>query len=411
MKLFKKSNPVGKSLLVGGGALWQKRTNKKAFAEEGYCQNVIVYRAIREITTGIASIAIEYKRGDDVLKEHDVLDRLKRPNPMQGWDNFVKNIFTDYLIWGELFLVKSGEELWPLNPLHMDVKKGPAGIPRAYVHEVNNQKTTFEVDQITGKSEIFMQKMYNPLDYWRGMSPLEAASLAGDAHNAGLKWNYSLLKNSARPSGIVRFPDDPSAETVGRVREFFKKAWQGENKAGEIPALSGGAEWQQVDNSPRDMDFLNVMRETAKYVASAYGVPLPLIDNDAASYNNIEQAKERLWTDTILPMFDEFLNQFSAWYLEDGELVADLDDIPALEGVRTRHYNRVRESVKDGLLSIDEGRVSMGYDPRGGMADAILVPQGRIPLDMVDFNDQFEEELRSLGYSELEIKAIFDAAE
>lgn len=411
-QLEKKENPVGSAFFMNTIS-WMGNTDKKALAEEGYKQNVIVYRAIREITNAIADISIElHKDGEYQESITEPLELINRPNPMQGFDQFIKNVFTDYLITGEMFIAKpEGQErpaeLWALNPLNMHVKGGRSGMPESYIHEVNGRKKTFPVDSMTGKSDLFFLKMYDPCNYWRGLAPLQAAALSADTHNSGMRWNYSLLKNGARPSGIIQFKEEPSDEVLNRLREFFKKTIQGDKNAGSVPMLTGGGEWKAMDNNPRDMDYLNTMKEMSKYVASAFGVPLPLIDNDAASYNNMEQAKERLWTDTVIPMFNEFLNAFGNWLLpaygENLSLVANLDDIPALEGVRERKFKRMVEAKKEGVLTTDEARVAIGYEPKGGNADMLLVPSNTMPIDLTD---SFDDAVKALGYDVGERKAI-----
>jgi|AKVG01.1.fsa_nt_gi HK97 family phage portal protein len=428
MKFFnfsKKEHPHGAAMLMDSGGGYTKRHNKREFIEEGYQHNVIVYRAIREITNAIADVDIKIKQNDEVIEDHPALELLSAPNPMQGQGQFLKNIFTDYMISGEMFIAKDKDglpvELWPLNPLNMDVKPGPGGIPTAYVHKANNKEKQFPVNSLDGGSQIYMQKMYNPLDYWRGQSPMMAAALSADTHNHGVQWNYKLLRNSGRPSGLIEFQNEPSGETISFLREFFKKRVQGSENSGEIPMLSGGAKWQAMDNTPRDMDFNSTLKETAKYIASAFGVPLPLIDNDASTFNNLEQAKERLWTDTVIPLLNEFLNNFGNWLLplygDNLKFFADLDSIPALESVRERRVNRTKSLVDSGIMSIDEAREDLGLEPRGGMADSLFVNGGKIPLALAGFEDVVDEdkayvmELRAAGYDDAEIKAVLEDSE
>lgn len=373
------------SVLVGGGAEW-KRGNVKNFIEEGYQLNPIVYRAINEIVKGIADLTLEVHRGagdqKEIVETGPVIELMARPNPMQGYDGFIKQAFVDYLIFGEMAILSPQEgrplELWPISPLEIQVKPGQGRIPSAYVHKVDTRETSFAVDRISARSQLFFFKSYNPGNIWRGQSPLVAASLAADTHNAGVKWNYKLLRNSARPSGIVTFDGDgPGVETLNRIREYFKRHIQGEDNAGEVGMLFGGAQWTPTDNSPRDMDFLNTQKEMAKLIAAAYGVPLPLIDNEAATFNNMEAAKEQFYTDTIIPMFNEFLSQFGSWLLPQFDpalsFQVDLDDIPALEASRARKFDRTIKAIQAGLITVDEGREAIGYDPLGGAA-AILDP-------------------------------------
>lgn len=376
-KIEVKENPVGASFFSPSGPAWVRQSNRVAYVEEGYQLNVVVYRAVSEITRSISDLVLEVAKDGDPLESSPALDLLARPNPTQGWDGFISEAFTNYLLTGEMAIARYPDagkivELWNVNPLYLQVTPGRGGIPAAYVYDQGNSKREFQVDRITGQSQLFFMKAYNPLDYWRGQSPLMAAGIAADTHNAGMRWNYSLLRNSARPSGLIKLTADAGGEVVARLKEWFKRAFQGEMNAGEIPVLPAGADWVAMDNSPKDMDFTTTQKEAAKLIASAFGVPLPLIDNDASTFNNLEQAKERLYTDTVLPLFNSFLSQFGAWFLPNyGQglsLQVDMDQIGALEGLRTRLYDRMLKGVTAGVLTVDEARIAIGYEPLGDAA-------------------------------------------
>jgi HK97 family phage portal protein len=135
-----------------------------------------------------------------------------------------------------------------------------------------------------------------------------------------------------------------------------------------------------MDQTARDMDFVTTQKEAAKLIASAYGVPLPLIDNDASTFNNIEQAKERFYTDTILPLFREFLTQLGAWLLpfygEGLRFQVNEDKIGALESVRGRLFDRMVNAVNAGILTTDEAREAIGYEPLGDEPEPEDVQRG-----------------------------------
>ena len=368
-----KAHPNGGAFMVPVGQSWTRKDNAQQYIKEGYQLNVIVFRAVMEIVNAARAIDLElYGPRGEVIETHPMLGLLHEPTPGATWSQWLGEMVVNRMLMGEMAAVTDGGvqpvEIWPLNPLHIEVVPGSRGLPLAYVHKVNRSKKRFEVDQTTGLSDMLFVKSYNPMDHWRGQSPLMAAALAGDTHNAGMRWNYSLLKNSARPSGLVRFKGGfPGSETLARMREYFKARMSGPEGAGEIPMLADDAEWVALSQSARDMDFLNTMKETAKYVASALGVPLPLIDNDASTFNNLEQAKERLYTDTVIPIMREVVAALNVWlaprFGEGLELRLDMDSIPALEGLRERKFNRAVTAYDKGLLTQQEARELIGYEP------------------------------------------------
>jgi HK97 family phage portal protein len=403
-----KEHPAGGAFMVPMAASWSRGGDKrKQYVEEGFQLNVIVYRAVMEAVRAAQSLQVELYSGGDLLEAHPALDLLRNPAPQMTWEGWIAEMIVNRMLMGEMAAVAANEagppvEVWPLNPLHVQVEPGAGGLPSAYIHEVNRHKRRFPVDPQTGDSQVMFSKSYNPSDYWRGQSPLMAAALAADTHNAGMRWNFSLLRNSARPSGLVRFKSAyPSGEVIQRMREYFKARMQGSENAGEIPMLAEDAEWVALSQSARDMDFLNTMKETAKYVASALGVPLPLIDNDASTFNNLEQAKERLYTDTVIPLMRELLSELNNWLLPrfgDGlELRIDMDAIPALEALRERMFNRAVTAYDKGVLTREEARELMGYQPQAEGGEYRPIP-GTPDIQLPD------EDAKALAYG-LEVKA------
>lgn len=398
-----------------------RKIDAKTAITDGYQTNPIVYKCANIISTAVAGLEVELKdKNKDIVTNHPILDLLKKPNPSQGGDTFIKAAFIDFLVNGEMFIdaVKVGTrvvELWQKSPVHMEVKPGMVGLPLAYkLKQDNGKDIIWPVNQQNGQSDMFHLKMYNPLNKWRGQTPLMAGSLSVDSHNSGILWNYSLLKNSARPSGIIKFEGEPSGDTIARLTEWFRKRFQGANNAGEIPMLTDGAEWVSVDQSPRDMDFNNTLDKGTLYIAGVYCVPLPLVDQASSTFNNMETAKTLLYTDTVIPMFKQFLTQFNMWlepYLNGATLVLNMDNIPALENLRKTKFESLGKAVKDSLITIDEARKELGFEPIGGVAGSLLISAGMIPIEMAGLNptdpdDSLIKDLRLAKFEEKDIAVI-----
>lgn len=424
--LTKKENPAGVAYAMMGLPSYNQSKTKKSFIQEGYIYNVVIYRAIREITEAASGLKIILKQGDKILDAHPALDLIHHPNPATGRAGFIKHALTDLNITGEIFIStaandgKQPSELWIQNPVTMNVIPGKGGVPAAYESDLNGKKIQYPVDQLSGISEqMFMFKLYNPDNYWRGLPPLQPASLAGDVHNRGLEWNYGLLKNDARPSLVLKAKGVLSGDAVNRIREMFKTHYTGSSNSGTIPILSDGLDIEQMFVNAKDMDFLALMKEVSKYIASAFGVPLPLIDNDASTFNNLASAKERLYTDTVLPMVNQFLGAFGNWLLprygDNLSFCIVMDDIPALEGLRQLKFDRTIKAVQAGLLTPNEARMALGEEPiNSDAADQLYISAGQMPIDLAGASLPPDEQalaksLKGQGFSDLEIKEILNA--
>lgn len=394
--IFKKTKEKAETFFFAPFQRQERPYNVQTYFEEGYKQNVVVYRCVREITRAMSQIDCDIYNGADYDDVHPSNQFLKLANPRTTWQSFLQRMVTDYLLAGNAYCIavkgtQGPLELWHIPAQAVSVVSGKRGFPQEYkIYGGEKGERVFPVDQVTGQCDLFHWADYDPTMINIGMGAMRPAALAADVHNNGLKWNASLLGNGAKPSGILRMKDRPSAEAEQGLREWFTDNYSGSANAGRPAILTGEAEYIHLGHTPQDMDYLNAMKEMAKYIASSFGVPLPLIDNDSATFNNIEQAKERFYTDTVLPLLDDFLSSFGLWlfpmYGPQGKGLSikyDRDSIPALEGLQTKQTARLSQEVAGGMISIDEAREAKGYEPFGGIASKPLVSAGLIPLDMI----------------------------
>lgn len=392
----------------------------KAYADEGFSQNPVVYMCISRIAEACSSVKLEVhsfdKNGDKkVVSTSKVLELLNQPNPTQSWTDFIQEMVAWHRLDGELFILRLPEkgppqELYCLNPEYVDIEKDRDGsaVPVAYTYGSGEKKKRYPVNPVTGESQVLHVKTFNPSDPFRGLPPMSAGARAVDIHNNGLKWNSSLLKNGARPSGIVEFEKGTPNETVlSQMREYFKKAWQGVVNAGNIPILTGGAKFTALSHNPKDMDFEKSMGLAAKDIALVYGVPLPLVTMEAATFSNMDAANESLWVDTVLPLLNNLTAALSRFLMPlyglKGQIISyNADSVPALEGRRERLYKRMFEATgSKPLITQDEARAELGFEELGGEA-AQLVQDKPEP--------DIEKALKSCGYSDVEVKALLEAA-
>jgi HK97 family phage portal protein len=269
-------------------------------------------------------------------------------------------------------------------------------MPVAYDYVLKGQVIeSYEVDQTTGNSKVKHIKLFNPLDDYYGMSPIQASSVDVDQHNLANKHNVNLLQNGARPSGAVIF--NPKDETGGHVQlsdvqrnqliNDVNQRFSGTGNAGKPMLLEGDFDWKEMGLSPKDMDFVQLKNMSAKDIALVYGVPSQLIGiPDAQTYSNFAEAKLALYNETIIPLLDRVQGDLNEWlvpmFKEQGlELRYDIDSIPAMAEQRKRVFESVTQGVQNGILTRNEAREQLGYERLEG-ADSLMVPANLMPLNL-----------------------------
>ena len=389
------------------GVDYQQKTRYDQLATEGYSENAIVKKCIDLISNNASRVAIELYRGDQQVEEHPLLDLLYNPNPVQGQVEFFTSLYSYLLISGNSYMLESGAEntppieLYTLRPDRIRIKGSSRAIPEAYNYLVGGQVIeSYDVDQATGKSKVKHIKLFNPMDDYYGLSPIQSAATDIDQHNLANKHNVNLLQNGARPSGAVIFkPKDPTGAQIqlsdlqrNQLMNDLTQRFSGTGNAGKPMLLEGDFDWKEMGLSPKDMDFIQLKNMSAKDIALIFGVPSQLIGiPDAQTYSNFAEAKLALYNETIIPLLDRIQSDMNEWLVpkfgDDLELRYDIDSIPAMAEQRTRVFESVTQGVQNGILTRNEAREQLGYEPIDG-GDSLLVPATLMPLNVAGDESQ-----------------------
>ena len=402
----KKSDPAYQAILMtmlGNNPIWTKK-NIARLTEAGYQNCCTVYACINERAGGLAGVPwklFERSSTEGVkpreIENHDILDRMRRPNPQEGGAAFRMKTMAFYLIGGNSYLTRIGpnpnappRELYCLRPDRMKVLPGNAMEPiRGYQYTVNAipRKPDFK------REEILHLKMFHPLDDWYGLSPIQVAAKEIDISSMGREWNMKLLQNDCRPPGGIVVDGVLDDEQFKRLEDKFADKMQGYKNAGRPPLLEGGVRWEPWAITPKDMDWLNSDKMNGRKICSVYNVAPELIgDSENKTYSNYKEARKALYVEAILPDLDMLEDEFNnwltpAWGNDRLFLKYNKDAIEAIKEEQNAVYERQEKAY---WRTINEKREACGDDSIGPAGDVIFIPANLIPLDIISGNTEEE---------------------
>lgn len=237
---------------------------------------------------------------------------LRRPNPFWTWRRLIHMTELTLGAWGQCYWVlERGEtgrrpptEIWWARPDKMRPVPHEQNYLAGFVYEDRGTQIAFTA------GEVVWFRYPNPLDEFSGLSPIAAARLSIDAGHGAIRSNMAVFDQGLQMAGVIS-PEDKSdrwpKEEVERLQELLSKRFKGVDKAHRVMVLSHAAKFSPVSLSPKDAQFVELMRWSKGEVATVYGVAPELIgDHEHATYSNFEQAEKSLWTDTLVPE-SEFL--------------------------------------------------------------------------------------------------------
>lgn len=353
----------------------------QASVQEGYAQNPIVYRAVTLIARSVASVPWMIHGKGHRLTQHPLLTVLNSPNPWQGGAGLIESVVSYLLLAGNSYLqaitTSTGQplEIHTLRPDRMTLTLDRQGLLTGYQYKGSgHEHVGFPYEPDAAKNEILHVRLFHPLQETYGMSPLEAASLAIDQHNAVAQHNLSLLENGGRPTGALMIkhgsaqPFQLTPEQRHDLKQQVQETFSGSRNAGKVLVLEGNMEWKEMGASLKDSDYVEGKHLSAREIAQVFGVPPILVGVPGdATFANYREARLHFWEDTVLPLLETLTCELNRWlaprYGRDVQLGYDTDAIPALSPKREIVWGKI---AKAHFLTLNEKRQAIGYPPLPG---------------------------------------------
>jgi HK97 family phage portal protein len=368
----KKASATGRVVAWGssGRVKWSPR-DAASLTRTGFMANPVGFRAVKLIAEAAAALPLVCQDAERRYDSHPVLGVINRPNGVQGRAEFLEAVYGYLMLSGNAYLeaVPGPEavpgELHVLRSDRMSLVPGMDGWPVAYDYTVGGKAHRF--DMRGAVKPICHLKAFHPQDDHYGLSPMQAAAVAVDVHNAASSWSKALLDNAARPSGAIVYKGvdgqgSLSSDQYDRLVSEIEANHQGARNAGRPMLLEGGLDWKPMGFSPSDMEFQKTKEAAAREIAIAFGIPPMLLGIPGdATYANYQEANRAFYRLTILPLAAKVMADVSHWLSgfagEEVEVKVDLDQVPALAVERDQQWARVSSAE---FLTVTEKRRLLG---------------------------------------------------
>ncbi|MTI95188.1 MAG: phage portal protein [Firmicutes bacterium] len=360
-----------------------------------------VYACIKILSESVAKLPCkifeETSQGIKKRPGHPLYPLLKnRPNPyMTAIDMFraaeaQRNLHGNAYIVPEV--VRSGPDkgkfrhLWPVDAENVQIWVDDAGI-------FGRQKRVWYViqsggDEIRLDPEEIIHLKAMTLDGITGVPPLMYLKYLVEAGASGTKYIRDFFKQGLQAKGIVHYTGDLNKEAEDKFRERFERMAAGLKNAHRVALLPFGYQFQQLQLTMADAQFLENAQLTAVQIATAFGIKMHQLNNlDRSTHTNIEHQQRQFYSDTlqaILTMYEQEMtyklftpSEFEAGYYirfnVDSILRADI-------GTRMEAY---RKGIQGGMLAPNEAREKEELAPFDG-GDMLLVNKAMVPLSQLE---------------------------
>ena len=333
--------------------------------ERAYEDLEIVNRGVNLIVDDASEIPISV--GGQVQGMNSVVKGIKRsrvelllnkePNPFQDISTFRRNLITDYLLDGNIFIYFDGVHLYHLPANKMTVHASDTTYVERYTfNEVIDYKP----------SEIIHVKDNSFYSIYRGVSRLRPALRTMVLMRSMRDFQDNFFKNGAVPGLVLKSPNTLSEKIKERMIQSWTARYRPDAGGRRPLILDGGIEIDKVSNiNFKELDFQTAIAENEKIILKALGIPPIMLDS--GNNANIRPNMRMYYLETILPIIRK--TNFAMERFFGFALSEDITNIPALQPELRDQSQYYSALVNTGIISPNEARDALGFEAIEGYDD------------------------------------------
>ena len=364
-EIEEKLNPI-QSYLGVGTQTSREFTDKY----ETYYENLeVVNRAVNMVVDDAAEIpsVVDRVSVPGVIKgiKRAKVDTLlnKEPNPFQDISTFKRNLITDYLLDGNMFIYYDGVHLYHVPADTVSIH----GDSKTYIERYTYNEVDYK------PSEMIHIKENSFHDIYRGVSRLKPAVRTMQIMSYMRNFQDNFFQNGAVTGLVLKSPNTLCEKIKERMMQSWQMRYRPDTGGRRPLILDGGIEIDKIsDVSFKDLDFQSAIQENEKIILKAIGVPPIMLDS--GNNANIRPNMRLYYLETILPIVRKMNFGLSRFF--GFEIKEDVTDIPALQPELRDQSQYYTSLVNGGIISVNEAREQLGFEQLEGQDDV------RIPANI-----------------------------
>jgi HK97 family phage portal protein len=330
--------------------------------EQMYEEIEVVNRAVNMVVDDSAEIPVKVldsrpgvRKGLRKIFVHNLLNQ--QPNPYQDINTFNRNIITDFIIDGNIFIYFDGAHMYHLPASSVTIVPSPTNFIEKYVY---NSTTTYQPEDIIHIKENSFNSIY------RGTSRLKPAVRNMNLILSMRKFQDNFFKNGAVPGLVLETPEILGPTLKERMIQTWQQTYNPANGGKRPMILDGGLKLKPLTTSTfQELDFAEGVAASEVTVLKAIGVPPILLDG--GNNANITPNLRLYYLETVLSIVKKINFAYSRYF--GYEIVEDITDIPALRPELSEQASYYATLVNGGVISPNEARVDLGRDAKPGHDD------------------------------------------
>lgn len=237
----------------------------------------------------------------------DLVNLLARPNPWQGWSEFIELLVVDFLLAGNGYWLKyrpvAGKplSLYRLHPEKVKVFAGDKKLVDHYEYSPGGSQPPLKYQP----DQVVHFRRTNPHDEHIGLGIISAGPRIFDIELAMTDSMNSYYANGTRLSGVLESERPLPASIFAKIRNQIATLYSGARNSYQVPILENGLKWKTVSATAAEAEYRYLAPQSRDRILSLLRVPKPLLGiGEGFDRATVREAQRTFDNKTMRPFLD-----------------------------------------------------------------------------------------------------------
>lgn len=373
---------------------WQKNEELKL---SDSLSSYAVFSCISLISKDVGKLSVILKTEEDGILVNSKLENftiLNKPNKYQTRQQFFESWINSKATKGNTYVFKIRdvygdiESLVVLDPDLVAPLVDPLG---NVFYRINTDGLNTLGEQITVPSSEIIHDRYNcfyhPLI---GLSPIMASGLAASTGLNIQQFSRSFFGNNSTPSGILVTPNAISAEDAKEIKHNWDQRYSA-GGAGGTAILGDAMTYQALSVAATDSQMIEHLKLSGEIVCSTFNVPSFKVGVGAIPVGTkIADLNEIYYSDCLQHYIEAIENLLNEHLDLPSNVVVEFSIKSLIRMDSLSQMNYLKEGTGSGILTPNEARAELGYQPVEG-GNSPMVQQQNYSLQALAKRDAKED--------------------
>ena len=259
-----------------------------------------VWRSVQILATSVSNLGIQTKRYATGMEMNiDTPLFINKPSFSYNRHQFIYATVSELALTGNAFWLKSVNSAGVVNDVTL-VPSNSVNVTYSVANDITSARIYNYMGTNYSADQVEHLQLFPRAGWLKAPSPIQVCSQDIIAALELRDFQSNWFSSSGVPTGILKRNGEVNAADANEMRA----RWQEMQATRQLAVLGNGFEYQTISDSPADMLFTEISKQSVQQIARLFGIParklVTGVDGTSDTYTNLTDEEHAFYRETLM---------------------------------------------------------------------------------------------------------------